>query len=303
MELNTQGIGNTAIGVRSLQNNTTGTYNVAIGFGADVNAGAYANAVAIGYGAIASGSNMIQLGNSNIVNVNTSGSVTAGGGLTLNSTTQGFLPPRMTVAQRDAIATPVSGLVVWCNNCGANGELQVFNENASWTNIAGTAAAGVYSPTIGDIYKGGKVAYILAPGDPGYDVNIPHGLIAAISDQSASIKWYNESYITTGAIGTAIGTGLANTNTIITKQAGTSINYAAGLARAYTGGGYNDWYLPSIDELAKLYLNKTAIGGFGSGAYWSSSEKDSNNGWNVDYFGIHYYDKLYTYHVRAIRAF
>lgn len=33
--------------------------------------------------------------------------------LQLDSTTQGLLPPRMTAAQRDAIATPAQGLVIY----------------------------------------------------------------------------------------------------------------------------------------------------------------------------------------------
>ena len=37
---------------------------------------------------------------------------------TLNSTTQGFLPPRMTTAQKVAIATPATGLVVFDTDLG-----------------------------------------------------------------------------------------------------------------------------------------------------------------------------------------
>ena len=36
--------------------------------------------------------------------------------LTINSTTQGFLPPRMTTAQKNAIVTPATGLVVYDND-------------------------------------------------------------------------------------------------------------------------------------------------------------------------------------------
>jgi hypothetical protein len=57
-------------------------------------------------------------------------------------------------------------------------------------------------------------------------------------------------------------------------------NYAAGLANSFRGGGYSDWYLPSKDELAKLYQNRVAIGNFatsGIAAYWSSSQKGNFN--------------------------
>ena len=59
--------------------------------------------------------------------------------LDVASTTQGFLPPRMTEAQRDAIYLPAAGLIVWCTDCGPGGELQVFNGTA-YTNMLGGPA-------------------------------------------------------------------------------------------------------------------------------------------------------------------
>jgi len=161
---------------------------------------------------------------------------------------------------------------------------------------------------VGDSYGGGIVAYILLDTvDPGYDENKQHGLIAAAADQSYSygIQWYNGSYVETGATDTALGTGFANTYKIIAEQGATITDYAAGLARAYNGGGYIDWFLPSKEELNKLYLNKVAIGGFADLVYWSSSEYDATIAC-VQYFlnggqGTHL--KFDTDRVRAVRAF
>ncbi len=157
---------------------------------------------------------------------------------------------------------------------------------------------------VGDSYGGGIVAYILQSGDPGYDGNIQHGLIAATADQSTGIQWYNGSYVVTGATGTAIGTGQVNTTAIVNIQGAGS--YAAKLCHDLTVGGYSDWFLPSKDELNKLYTNKVAIGGFAADGYWSSSEYNANSAWAQDFsIGNQHYslNKNNTYRVRAVRVF
>ena len=69
--------------------------------------------------------------------------------------------------------------------------------------------------------------------------------------------------------------------------------------------GYSDWYLPSKDELNKLYINKEAIGGFVINWYLSSTEGNSNNVWAQSlYNGLQFLLDLGSlYSVRAVRAF
>ncbi len=237
--------------------------------------------------------------------------------LDITSTTKGLLIPRMTAAQRNAITSPAQGLIIFCTDCASGeGELQV-KFTSSWKNtIGGDVNDPSPPPEVGDFYQGGVVFYLFEAGDTGYVAGETHGLIAAVEDQSSSIQWYNGFYSSTGATGTAVGVGSANTDAIIAVQGATETSYAAGLARAYTGGGYTDWFLPSIDELNKMYLksgdiNTTAAANGGSDFvtddYWSSSEIDNYYA-VILYFGnggIQFNsDKAYiSSSVRAVRAF
>ena len=162
---------------------------------------------------------------------------------------------------------------------------------------------------VGDSYEGGKVAYILQSGDDGYDADIQHGLIVAMADQSDGIQWAIEANQNTlvpdGTLFT-IGSGSANTDAIIAQHIEVDIStYAAGIARDYKGGGYEDWFLPSQDELNKLWLNKVVISGFADAFYWSSSENEFHVVWYQD-FSSGNQSTFYKYdlhHVRAVRYF
>jgi hypothetical protein len=80
------------------------------------------------------------------VAINTDGSVANESALLdLKSTTKGFLPPRMEQAQRNAISTPATGLIVYCTDCGS-GEPQFYN-GASWVNMLGGATT-VATPAV-----------------------------------------------------------------------------------------------------------------------------------------------------------
>jgi uncharacterized protein (TIGR02145 family) len=70
----------------------------------------------------------------------------ASAALDVSSTTKGLLPPRMTEAQRSAIASPDTGLLVYCTDCGTNGGEPQFYNGIAWVNMMGTTAAASIWP-------------------------------------------------------------------------------------------------------------------------------------------------------------
>ena len=95
--------------------------------------------------------------------------------LDVTSTSAGFLPPRMTAAQRNAISGPSAGLMIWCTDCGTNGELQVYN-GTSWTNFTGGTRTSSVRAQIGSDIDGEAV-----DDQSGYSVSLSSdGSIVAI---------------------------------------------------------------------------------------------------------------------------
>jgi len=180
-------------------------------------------------------------------------------------------------------------------SCIINGctDPTALNYNASANTDDGSCIYPPFSGAIGDTYQGGIVFWLDGNGG---------GLIAAPTDQPSFAEWgcYGN---TTGADGTAIGTG--NQNTIDIEAGCTTAGIAADICANLTLGGYSDWFLPSKDELNEMYLNKAAIGGFFNNLYWSSTEFDSYNAWSQDFFnGYQFnYSKYFDFNVRAVRAF
>jgi hypothetical protein len=212
--------------------------------------------------------------------------------LDVSSTTQGVLPPRMTTAQRNAIANPATGLTIYNSS---NNAFEVYNGTAWYSTVH----------YIGEHYGGGIVFYV-------YD-NGQHGLVADTADQNdgVGIKWICCTYFYGYAKADGVGAGLKNTSLIGVAQGNLSstIVNAANLCNEYspTVGGvtYGDWYLPSIHELQLLYSQRAVVGGFANATYWSSNEIDNTQAWAQSFTtGVqNVYAKYSTYLVRAIRAF
>lgn len=169
------------------------------------------------------------------------------------------------------------------------------------TTVWGAAAA----PVVGAPYGGGICAYLLVSGDPGYSSSTPHGLIVASVDLDAIAYWSNVILIAVTGTSANFGTGLANTTKIMAQSGHTAS--AAKICRNYNGGGYSDWYLPSSDELDKLYINCTAIGVLDPlGNYWTSTENNAVNALVYAFSeGMAFADKKNSDYpmVRAVRSF
>ena len=166
-------------------------------------------------------------------------------------------------------------------------------------------------PAIGDFRDGGVVFWI-DPSDP------TSGLVVDTADLALFANWGCTTTLT-GADESAIGTGAQNTIDIV--AAGCAAGGAAALCEASTNGGFNDWFLPSLDELAEINTNTATINAIitlNGGTvirttgtldyYWSSTESEFgaslahcfsfvSGGPNLNL------SKTATLMVRAVRAF
>jgi uncharacterized protein (TIGR02145 family) len=152
--------------------------------------------------------------------------------LEANSTSQGFLPPRMTRDQRNAIDTPAAGLLVWCTNCGTAGELQV-NNGTSWTNlISGPASFAVPGAPTNPVATAGNAQASVAFTPPASNGG---GAITGYTVTSSP-----DNRTATGAGSPLVVTGLTNltsyTFTVVaTNAAGNSVASAASAAVTIIG--------------------------------------------------------------------
>ena len=165
--------------------------------------------------------------------------------------------------------------------------------------ITMTTGSNPYVTTysLGQSYGGGIIFYL--------DSLKQHGLIAALNDASGGVQWFNGGYISTNALDSSIGSGQANTTSIINVQSAGS--YAASIA-SQTANGYSDWYLPSRKELGLMYTNLhvKGLGGFVGNYYWTSTEFNANQAWAQDFGQVNSqfsYWKNNQARVRAIRKF
>jgi hypothetical protein len=155
------------------------------------------------------------------------------------------------------------------------------------------------SLSIGDTYQGGIIFYLRGTYPNQY------GLVCAPNDQSTSVPWYSQAYTYYGITKTAVGSGQTNTSSLVSILG--NGYYAANFCDDLVLNGFDDWFLPSRDELGLMYTNlkKNGFGNFTNNSYWSSSEYDYLNAY-TQYFSSGLQscnNKLHSYSIRAVRIF
>ena len=175
---------------------------------------------------------------------------------------------------------------LWANE-GQGG--WVCNRSITWAQTpvpASSSSGGSSSVTyaVGDTGPGGGLVFLISGGLT-YEM-APKTWSGSSSDDTPMLVWCSDtSTDIDGAVGTAVGTGSANTTAMLALPCTSG---AAFSADAYDGGGFTDWFLPSQDELNEMWLYSQVVGfntatyGFASGFYWGSSQGNAVSAWIQD---------------------
>lgn len=143
---------------------------------------------------------------------------------------------------------------------------------------------------IGEPFQGGVVAHIFQPGQQGYVEGKTTGIIIAPVEEVFESQWGCQGQAV-GGTSSALGAGRTNTERVLAFHDGLPNFYtnptqchpanngtvAARITINFNLGGYNDWFMPSLEEMNYLYDNRDLIGGFSTVEYWSSCESNAFN--------------------------
>ena len=175
------------------------------------------------------------------------------------------------------------------------------------TPASSSSGSGARSYALGDIGPGGGLVFLISGGVT-YEM-APKTWSGGASDPT--IAWCdNTTTSITGAAGTDIGDGSANTTAMQAPSACTS--GAAIDVGTYAGGGQTDWFLPSKGELNAMNGYKgsivdTTTYGFEETDYWTSSQSAADGAWSQTFFGSNSdqlgVNKALAQRVRPVRAF
>jgi len=126
----------------------------------------------------------------------------------------------------------------WANN-GKGG--WTCTRSVTWARTSTAAGSSTVTYALGDIGPGGGLVFLISGGLT-YEM-APKSWSGGVTDPTS--VWCNVDTRINGAVGTAVSTGAANTTAMLAVCA----SGAGNLSATYRGGGFDDWFLPSQDEL------------------------------------------------------
>jgi hypothetical protein len=171
----------------------------------------------------------------------------------LESDSMGFIFPRLSMEQIEAIENPAEGLVVYCTNNTI--KAPVFWNGEKWVDIGGKPFYKV-----GEKREGGIVFYVY-----------PSGLRALILDTNS----YAGSYWSCSwdqMVATHVEIGYGKVNSALLSYCNASPDKPVSICENLYWNGYSDYYLPSMNELF------TAI------TFCSSNPNECVDQWSINYF-------------------
>jgi hypothetical protein len=182
----------------------------------------------------------------------------------------------------DNIPAPVSQVAptTQAYTVGQNGPAGglTFYDNAPTVVLAAAPMNASVTYKVGDRGPaGGIIFYVNPSATDGWRY-----LEAAPASTEAKVAWSTSGSNAIRGTNVEIGTGKANTQTIVTYALNNGVSCrAATVCDNLKTGGYDDWFLPSKSELNLMfvYLQEAGVGGFKADRYWTSSLIDNGYAW------------------------
>jgi hypothetical protein len=155
---------------------------------------------------------------------------------------------------------------------------------------------------VGDLFGGGIIFHVEPDGE--------HGLIASLADIGDEVSWGTSGLIINAG---SFYDGNSNTESIVGILG--SGSFAAYVCDTLNMNGFDDWYLPSADEMYLLLKSRYILNRLfeedeteemtvlGPGSYWTSTEEGTDQAIQFKTGNMSLSGKEEAGKVRAVRAF